>query len=103
MDPSGWTLKEIARKLKRIDPRTRATDGSLGLFLGPADEIPVPSNTTLMPALNKLLKIAPPPVCDPDSPLAQIQDRFAAKWKSLTPNERRAIKVLLADPDDIDL
>ncbi len=93
-DPAGWTLKEIAKKLIRIDPNANATDGSIGLLLGSKERIPHGSNTTLMPALNKLFRIAPPPECDPEDPIAQLHDALAARWPHLTPTERAMLELM---------
>lgn len=93
-DPDGWTLIEIAKKLKRIDPNANATDGSIGLLLGSARRIPHGTNTTLMPALNKLFRIAPPPECDPEDPIAQLHDALAARWPELTPTERAMLELM---------
>lgn len=101
-DPEGWTLIEIAKKLKRIDPNADATDGSIGLLLGHRDRVPHGSNTTLMPALNKLFRAAPPPVCDPEDPIAQLHDALAARWPELTPRERRILEAMAKGEDDPD-
>ncbi len=41
-----------------------------------------------MPAMNKALGIAPPSICDPESPLEQIKDRLDALWRKMNAAER---------------
>lgn len=84
----GWSLEELARRIKRINPAANASDGGLSQFFGPKNNPAPPSNVTFMPELNKLFGAAPPPVCDPTSSFAQIRDHFEAKWNSLTPKEQ---------------
>jgi hypothetical protein len=73
---------------------------TLSDLLGREDEIPPPSNTKLMPAINKTLGIAPPPVCDPSDKLSQLIDRLRDRWARATPHERNIIEVVLAKGDD---
>lgn len=90
----GWTLREFAERLIRADRSANATSGGLSQFLGPENEMPEASNTTLMPVINKVLGASPPPVCDPTNPITQIQDRIAAKWQLMTPNEKKIFNAL---------
>lgn len=82
-----WTLDRFVEEIRRYGP---ATSGGVSQFLGPADDAPVASNTTMMPAINRALGIAPPPLCRPDSEVTQLQDRLAAIWNELEPNQRKA-------------
>lgn len=95
-----WSLGDLASAMKRASRTISVTTSALSQFLGPEDGPHVPSNTSLMPAMNKALGIAPPPVCDPTETLAQLHDRLAARWKILTPRERDLILRLLADDDE---
>jgi hypothetical protein len=98
-EEKGWSLIELARQIKRINPAANATSGGLSQFFGPKGETPQPSNTTLMPELNKLLGAPPPPVCDPAAPFSQIRDRLEHRWSRLTAREQRILLDLLGDSD----
>lgn len=92
-----WSLIRLEREIKRIDPAARVSDASLSQFLGREDEIPRPSNTTIMPMLNRVLGAAPPAICDPDDEIAQLRDRIAASWSDLTDRERSVILAMFTD------
>lgn len=93
-----WTLDRLVDETKKADRAqsggaiTATTSSStLSQFLGAKDAAEserLASNTELMPALNKALGIAPPPVCDPSSPLSQLKDRLDHLWRTATPDER---------------
>lgn len=100
-NPNGYTLASLAAAMKRVDPNGAASSGGLSQFLGPTGSPPVGSNTTMMPTLNKVLKVAPPPLCDPSDPLAQLRDRFLARWSRLTERERKLIAAMLEDDDPV--
>ena len=91
------SLDDLADAIKRLDKTANATSASLSQLLGPAREAPVPTNTTLMPLINRVLGIAPPPICNPDSPIAQLLDRLAARWTQMTERERSALVALIGD------
>jgi hypothetical protein len=100
MKAKGISLAALAAKIKRYKSDANATSSSLSQFLGREDEAPTPSNTSLMPYINRALGVAPPPVCDPSSPVAQLQDRLAAVWPKLTEKQRRAIELMASGDDD---
>jgi alkylation response protein AidB-like acyl-CoA dehydrogenase len=92
----GWTLQNLVDEMKRVDrslsggkitAKTK-TAGIAGI-LGPEDAARrYQTNTELMPAMNKALEIAPPSICDPSSPLAQIKDRLDHLWRVMTDEQR---------------
>jgi hypothetical protein len=90
-EEKGWSLIELAKRIKKITPAASATSGGLSQFFGPDDVDPVPSNTTLMPELNKLFGQPPPPVCDPTSTFAQIRDAFDSEWSTMTPKQQLVV------------
>lgn len=92
---TGWSLEEFADRIKQVDRRARASSGGLSQFLGPDHEIPQGSNTTLMPAMNAALGASPPPVCDPESPLAQLFDAIASRWLQMTETEKQVIEAVV--------
>lgn len=106
-----WLVDEMKRVAKSelmtiVDAKGRTmyetlSTSTVSQLLGPAPEKnagpPPPSNCAFMPALNRALGIAPPPVCTPSDELAQIRDRFSAKWTKMTPRERRLLLELLGD------
>lgn len=94
----GWTLETVVEKIKRAG--SSWTTSGLSQFLGPENEIPAPSNTSLMPTINKVFGIAPPPVCDPTDEISQLRDLLADRWARLTPREKRLLLELLADGGD---
>lgn len=89
----GWTQQKLVDEIKRADRHgaltATITTGWLTQFLG-AEDAPrrYASNTEMMPAINKALGIAPPTICDPDSPLGQLKDRFDQLWRSMDAAER---------------
>lgn len=93
-----WVLQDLVDAIKRVDrTRTTLTTSTLSQFLGPEDVAPQPSNSTLLPAINKVFGIAPPPVCEPTDEIAQVRDRFMARWNQLNRRERDALLALLSD------
>ncbi len=97
----GWVLQDLVDAMKKADKSLGTlTTSTLSQLLGTEGEVPEPSNTTLLPALNKALKLAPPPVCVPEDELAQIRDRFSARWNKLTAREQKVLLELLADDPD---
>lgn len=94
-----WTQQRFVDEMKKADRSlskgvltATITTGWLTQFLGPED---APrrfrSNTELMPAMNKALGIAPPPLCEPDSPLSQLQDAIAARWRTMSPEGKKRL------------
>ena len=91
-----WTLQALVDEMKRVDRgqtggavTVTTTNGTLAQLLGPEDAVRrFRTNTDLMPSINAALEIAQPPVCDPESPLAQLKDRLDALWQSMDAGER---------------
>jgi hypothetical protein len=96
------TLKELARRINQLSGQPPATDAFLSMFLGPkdADEPRASTNTTLMPAINKVLRHPPPPLCDPASPISALKDRFAAAYPKLTDLGRDLVDKLIASTEE---
>lgn len=94
----GLTLDSLAQAIKRIDPTLPASSGGLAQFFRREDETPEPSNTALMPAINQVLGIAPPPVCRPDDEYVQLVDRLLARLEAMTPQERDMLRLLAGMP-----
>jgi hypothetical protein len=94
-----WLVDEMKRRASRelieIGKLESLQTGTLSMFLGKEEKVLPPSNTTLMPAINKALRIAPPPICDPTDDLAQVRDLFADRWRKMEPGVQRAILELL--------
>jgi hypothetical protein len=86
-----WTQQRLVDEMKRADLALSGgvltktiTTGWLTQFLGAEHAIRrYATNTEHIPAINKALGIAPPPVCDPSSPLSQLKDRLDAAWRGL--------------------
>ena len=93
MKAAGLTLEALAQAIKRLDGTLPATSGGLSQFFGKENEIPEPSNTALMPALNQILGAAPPPVCRPDDEYAQLVDALRARLETMTPGERDLVRL----------
>jgi hypothetical protein len=97
----GWVLQDLVDAMKRADRSlTTITTSTLIQLLGAEDDIAGPSNSITLPAINKALGIAPPPVCDPADELSQIRDRFIARWNELTPREKAVMLQLLGDESE---
>lgn len=96
-----WLVDEMKKRaraeLLEIGKFETISNATLSMLLGPEDVVPPPSNSALLPAINKALGIAPPPVCDPASDLAQVRDLFTARWNAASPAVKRAILELLGD------
>lgn len=91
------SLDALAAAMEHADKTISATSGGLSQFLGPADEPEVPSNTHLMPAINKAMGIAPPTIYDPEDPLLQLKSRIDSLWRSMSKDEReRFLKAMEA-------
>lgn len=102
LDEKGISFAKLAAAIKRHDPTLTASSASVSLFLGREDEEPLPSNTSWMPAINKFLGAAPPPICDPSSEFDQLVDRLRARWQQMTPRERKMLLAFASDETEID-
>jgi hypothetical protein len=97
----GWVQQDLVNAMKKADKSlTTISTSTITDFLGPEDEIPVPSNSKLLPAINKVLGISPPPICDPTDELAQLVDKFRNRWSRATPRERALLTAFLANGDE---
>jgi hypothetical protein len=95
-----WTQQKLVDEMKRVDRSlTTISTATITDFLGPEEQTPAPSNSKLLPAINKVLGIPPPPVCEPGDELAQVRDRFASRWRKLTPKEQRVLLEILGRDD----
>lgn len=95
-----WTFDEFAKRIKRAGAPSATSSAISQFFFGrQKDESKpmAPSNTTLMPFMNKVLGIAPPPVCDPTDELAQLRDRVTSRFAKLSPREQRLVLSIFAD------
>ncbi len=92
----NMSLAKLAKAIVKLDASASATSGGLSLFLGSKKNPAGPSNTTLMPMINEVFKIAPPPVCDPSDEMSQLRDRLAARWSEMTEHEQKALTALLS-------
>lgn len=95
------TFEQLRKRMVRHG--AKMSTAAISMFLGNLDEEPVGSNTALMPALNKALGIAPPPISDPSDELSQLRDMIAARWDKMLPHERRMLLELARGGDEIDL
>lgn len=92
----GWVLQDLVDEMKRLDrTQTKLTTSTLSQLLGHEDGPWFPSSSTLIPLVNRALRIEPPPVCNPADPLARIRDHFTDRWNKLTPNMQRALLEIL--------
>lgn len=107
-----WTQQRFVNEIKRADRSQSGgvitatiSTGWLTQFLGPEHASRrFASNTEMMPAMNKALGIAPPSICDPESPLAQIKDRIDSAWRAMDILERerflRSMQAVLSLVDE---
>lgn len=102
LDEKGISFAKLAAAIKRHDPSLTASSASVSLFLGREGEEPRPSNTSWMPAINKFLGAAPPPVCDPSDEFEQLVDRLRSRWKKMNARERRMLLAMASDDIEID-
>lgn len=114
LDERGWTFQVLVDEMKKrakrelleiTDKRGRTmyetiSTATISDFLGPEDEVPKPSNSKILPALNKTFGIPPPPICDPTDQHAQIVARFAERWAKMTPQLKAVIMAALGNNND---
>lgn len=101
MKSRGWTQQRLVDEMKRADRSlTTISTATITDFLGPEETVPVPTNSKLLPAINKVLGLAPPPVCDPSDELAQLVDKFRSRWARMTPRDRRLMLELLGNESE---
>lgn len=92
-----WTYARFAAEVTRRG--MKVSGQALHKLLGNEDEEPVPSNTTLMPAINKVLGLPLPSHFDPTSPLARLHAALDANWDRATDAEQRAWALLITGSD----
>jgi hypothetical protein len=99
-----WLVDEMKRRarheLLEIGKLETISTATLSQLLGPEDEVPPPSSSVLLPAINKALGIDPPPVCDPDDEMQQLVERFKRAWARATPRERNVLLAALGPAND---
>lgn len=97
-----WVQQNLVDEMKRVgraellaipNPRGSTMYDTLSTstitnLIGAEDGVPPSSNCSFMHVINKALRIAPPPVCDPGSALSQIKDRLDDRWRQMTEPER---------------
>lgn len=94
-------LKHRARKeLAAIGKFETISTATISDFLGREGATPTPSNSALLPAFNKVLGLAPPPVCDPTDTMTQLVERFRRRWERATPRERAILLAAIGDDDE---
>jgi hypothetical protein len=98
VDDRGWSLPMFRDELERYG--ADVTTQAIGDFFGSREAPAGPSNIAWMPAANKVIGIAPPPVCDPTSPISQLGDRFLALWPQLTKKERNMVLAAFGLPPE---
>lgn len=86
-------VAEIAKKGHKV------TVQGLQQFLGKEDEEPVPSNTTLMPWINRVLGLPPPSHFDPTSPLSRLHAALDANWDRVPEDTQKAWALLISVRD----
>lgn len=89
------SIAELARRVKQLDADANASGPGLQQFFGSKDNPASASNTTLMPLINRVVGIAPPPVCDPTNFASQIRDAVTARWNQMSETEQDAMLALL--------
>ncbi len=89
-----WTYGRFAAEVTRRG--LKVSGQALHKFLGNEDEEPVPSNTTLMPGINKALGLPPPTHFDPASPLSRLHAALDANWDRVPADTQQAWALLIA-------
>ena len=96
LEEKKWSYEEFARRIQRAaeDPRITATDSSVSQFFGTKDSPMIPSNTSWMPAINKIFGEPPPPICDPKDKTARLLGVIRQRIAELTPSERTIVNTI---------
>jgi hypothetical protein len=92
VDNRGWTYKEFAAEVTRRGGKCTAQ--ALEQFLAKP-----PSNTALMPAINKAVGLPAPRHYDPTTPLTRLHQQLDAAWDKLPPNQQKALALMLTGDD----
>lgn len=92
-----WTYGRFATEVTRRG--FKASGQALHKFLGNEDEDPVPSNTTLMPGINRALGLPIPTHFDPTTPLSRLHAALDAHWDRVPPETQEAWTLLIAGRD----
>lgn len=92
-----WTYKVFAAEVTRRG--MKCTVQALQQFLGKEDEVPVPSNTTLMPGINKALGLPVPKHFDPTTPLSRLHLALDASWDELPAHIQQSLTLMITGED----
>ncbi len=93
----GWTYAQFAKEVAKRGHKVSSQ--ALHKLLGNVDEDPVPSNTTLMPAINRALGLPTPSHFDPTTPLSLLHAALDANWDRIPDETQRAWSLLIAGRD----
>lgn len=93
-----WTYEHFAAEVTRRG--FKCSEQALHKLLGNKDEEPIPSNTTLMPGINKALGLPVPSHFDPTNPRSVIHAAIDANWDRVPEATQRliALNITGADP-----
>lgn len=92
-----WTYSRFAKELGRRGLKVSAQ--ALHKFLGSEDDEPIPSNTTLMPWINRALGLPPPTHFDPTTQLSRLHAALDAVWDQVPKETQQAWTLLIAGRD----
>lgn len=97
LEEKGWSYKEFAERIERAanDPRITATDSSVSQFFGTKDTPMAPSNTSWMPAINKILGEPPPLICNPTDRYYRLAAAIAERVATMSASERKIVNAIL--------
>lgn len=93
-----WTYQRFAVEVTRGG--SKCTYQALHKLLGNEDDTPVPSNTTLMPGINRALKLPQPSHFDPTNPRYLLHAAIDANWDRLSEESQRIAELAVAVKDD---
>lgn len=95
----GWTYKRFASEVTRRGHK--CSEQALQQCLGKKAAEPVPSNTALMPGINRALGLPVPAHFDPTNPLSVMHAAIDSGWPKIAESAQRAIASLLnvTEPD----
>lgn len=95
----GWTYGQFAKEVTKRG--FKVSGQALHKFLGNEDDEPVPSNTTLMPGINRALGLPVPSHFDPTTQLSRLHAALDANWDRIPEETQRAWSLLIAGHDPV--